>query len=561
LPQDGGRGIDLAFALRAIVLAILVLALVLPSVWRERGRDSPGVFWVNDGAARADELLGAAPPALIAREASDPPTAAELDVLAGAAERAPLYAGLPRGVRLIEASATPHPLAGRAAAVSFRLRGRPGDQARVYLSEAGGVVDSVRVRLDGAGVAEGAFRVRPAVPGWREWSVRAAWAGGARDADASATLAGAWVDSAGPPRVLVRAGFPDWESKFVVRALEESGARVQTSLALGRGLAVEQGGGAISPARLAAFDAVVVLDGAPLGDGDRAALVDFAARGGGVLLAGAHAAAPGFGLAAAGREAVVSGTAIRWSLPPELAPLPADRVSSAGAPLAGVAAGATVGAAASQGAVLVLRPLGRGRAAGLALSETWRWRMEAGRVAEHRELWRGLVDWLSSAPRGPLTIDLPEPSGPPGVRREVRVFDARGEAGGPVPPLVATRPGGRADTLALARDPAAPGVLRAWFLPGPQGLYAFALAGRAPSAAFRASPTSSDADAWARLSLLAARSGGRALPADSLRPTVERLAAGLPRGDRRGVSPWLLFALLLAAAGAEWAIRRLSGRA
>ena len=55
-------------------------------------------------------------------------------------------------------------------------------------------------------------------------------------------------------------------------------------------------------------------------------------------------------------------------------------------------------------------------------------------------------------------------------------------------------------------------------------------------------------------------SGGRALPADSLRPLVDRLAADLPDDESRGISPWLLFALLLAAAVAEWALRRLRGR-
>ncbi|HYJ78317.1 MAG TPA: hypothetical protein VEW03_01840 [Longimicrobiaceae bacterium] len=545
--------------LRALVLAILAAALLLPQPWRTPDPAPPGVFWL-DAESSADSLLVGTAPALVARESSVPPAPAELDVLAEASRRAPLYAALPPGVRLVEAASSPHPLAGRAAAVSFRVRGAPGDSARVSLAEPAGVLDSVRVRIGARGEAAGAFRVRPAAPGWREWTVRAAWTGG-EDRTREA-LAGAWVDSAGPPRVLVRAGFPDWESKFVVRALEESGARVETSWSLGRGLAVELGAGAsFSPARLAGTDAVVVLGGAPLGPGDAAALAGYAAAGGGVLLAGTHAGSAGLPLARGGRQAVVNGAAIRWSLPAELGSLPPDRVSAAALPFAGLAPGTTLAASTTQGGVLALRPLGRGRAAALALTETWRWRMEAGRVAEHREFWRGLVDWLASAPRDSLTIEVARPFGPPGTRQEVLVYDARARADAPVPPLVVTRPDRRADTLALVREPGRPRVWRASFAPAAAGVHAFALAGSPPRAGFRATPDGAgEADAWARLSLLAGASGGRALPADSLRPAVERLAAELPQGGSRGLAGWLLFGLLLIAAGAEWAIRRFQGR-
>ena len=56
---------------------------------------------------------------------------------------------------------------------------------------------TLRVRTDSAGRSSGAFRVRPPRAGWREWTVQAG--------PASART-GAWVDSAGAPRVLVRAG-------------------------------------------------------------------------------------------------------------------------------------------------------------------------------------------------------------------------------------------------------------------------------------------------------------------------------------------------------------------
>ena len=546
--------------LRALVLALLAAALLLPSLWRASPA-AGGAVRIRSAAdlARPDSLLAGSPPAALTYESKQPPSAAELETLSAAAERAPLFVSAPAEVRLVEAAATARSLAGRAAAVSFRLRGPPGDSARVYLSDAGASVDSLTVAADARGEAAGAFRVRPAAPGWREWRVTARWARG----DSAAGAAGAWVDSAGPPRVLVRAGFPDWEAKFVTRALEESGAAVASSLALGRGLAVAEGaGGAITPARLAQADAVVVLDGAPLAPAEAAALAEWAARGGGVLLAGDRAGVAGFGLVRGGDRVVsVDATTIRWALPPELAPLTTERVGGDAQPFGAPSAGTMVGASAPAGGVLALRPLGRGRAAALALTETWRWRMEAGRVAEHREFWRSLVDWLASSRPEPLSILLADASGPAGVRREVRVVDSRAQANAAVPPLVITRPGGAADTVPLARGGSSPGVFHGSFVPAAEGVYTLAFAGGPPRAAFRASAAApSSADAWARLSLLASRSGGRILSADSLGGAVDRLTADGPAGPR-APSAALIFGVLLALGAAEWSIRRLSGRA
>ena len=112
--------------------------------------------------------------------------------------------------------------------------------------------------------------------------------------------------------------------------------------------------------------------------------------------------------------------------------------------------------------------------------------------------------------------------------------------------------------MRLARDAAAPGVLRSSFIPATDGLYTFAFAGGTPRTAFRATVAApAPADAWARLSLLAYRSGGRVLAADSLRPVIARLGDGSPA--RRGPSA-ALFGVLVMLGAAEWAIRRLRGR-
>ena len=542
--------------LRAGVLLLLAAALALPGLWRGKGGPAAPA-WIADARAldrQADSLLvGRAPPA-IARASTEPPTAAELEVLAAASRRAPLYAAVPERAAVVEAQAPSRPLSGRAAAVGFRVSAAPGDSVLVRLSDETGVLDSVRVRMDASGRYAGAFRVRPPRPGWREWSVSAG--------DAAART-GAWVDSAGAPRVIVRAGFPHWESKFIVRALEESGATVETAYDLGRGQFVSAGGGSVSPERLARADAVVVLHGAPAGAGEQRMLLDWAAaRGGGVLLAGGQAAAGTGAFALTGgplRARSVDGPALQWSLPPELSPLPGDRVRSGAVLFGDARAGAAMAARTAEGGLLALRPLGRGRAASLGLTETWRWRMEAGRVREHREFWRALVDWLASAPRDPVTLTVPEPVGPAGARREVVVY-AMGDAGVRLPPLLVTRPGRRTDTLALAPDPSRAGVLRGAFLPADTGLYTFAFAGRAPSGAYRATASAGAAeDGWQRLSLLVSASGGRMLPADSLRPLMRRLTPeGADTGARLPLG-WMLFFALLLAAGAEWAIRRLRG--
>lgn len=550
----------LAAALRVVVLALLVSSLLVPSLWRA-GAASARVVRVRSSAdlARPASILTGAAPVAVTYESATAPSAVELETLAAAAERAPVYGAIPRTVHLVEASATARPLAGRAAAVSFRIRGPAGDSVRVYLAEGGITVDSASVRADASGEAAGAFRVRPSLPGWREWSVHAAWARG----DSASALAGAWVDSAEAPRVLVRAGFPEWEAKFVTRALEESGARVDESLALGRGLAVGEGaGGAITPARLARADAVIVVDGAPLAAAEEAVLAEWVSRGGGVLLAGDRAGAAAFGVVrGGGRSATVDGATLRWTQPPELAPLPAERVASAAQPFGALVAGSALAASTPAGGVLAVRPLGRGRAAALALTETWRWRMEAGRIAEHREFWRSLVDWLSSARADSLTIDLPAGSGAAGARAEVRVYDTRASGILPTPVLVVARPDRSLDTLRLARDSTSPGTLRGSFVPATPGLYAFSLAGGRPSAGFRAAAAGgAPSDAWARLALLSRRSGGRMLPADSIGRTVAALTADVPGGVSRTTLAAVILGALVVVAGAEWAIRRLTAR-
>jgi hypothetical protein len=539
----------LAPALRAALLALVALALLFPRLWSPAA--APARVARFGGAAATPASLrpyAAEPPALFVRSSPRPPSGDELAALRAAGSLAPLVVALPEGRTVLRAEAPAMPRAGRAAAVEARVGGRPGETVTLRLADDAGPLDSARVTLDAAGRGAVAFRIRPPRSGWREWTVAA---GG----DTART--GAWVDSAPPPRVQVRAGLPSWESKFAVRALEESGASVDLALALGRGLGVA--GGAPSPAPLdgpARPDVVIALDGAGTGDAERAALAAFADGGGGVLVAGDQASAA-LGVAGPGAaDGPARGDRIRWSAPAELAPLPAAALRAdaraLGAPLP---ATTTVAAGGDGRPLLVLRPAGRGRIAGLGLRETWRWRMEAGRMAEHREFWRALVDWLDAAPSGPYGAAPAEAIVPIGEPAVVRVL---GRADAAPPPLVVTRPGGARDTLPVSA--AGEGDARvARFVPAAEGVHLLSLGDGPPSAAVRAVRGAASADGWTALALAAWESGGAAVPASALDGEISRR---VPRGgdgppaDRRA----LLLAALLLLAAAEWTLRRVRGQ-
>lgn len=538
--------------LRAALLVLLAASLLLP----EGGGAPPAGYVARLSGPPATWDAGlwtGAPLALAVRSAEAPPGADEMEALAGVAERAPLLARLPERTALLEVSAPRRPTAGRAAALPVRVRGLPGDTLLLRLEDALGELDSLRLVLGPGGAGEAAFRLRPRRAGWAEWTVR----GGGREA-----RTGAWVSPARPPRVLVAAGAPGWESRFVVRALEESGAAVELVQPLGRGLSVRQGPPAVpaDAGALGRFDAVLVLEGAELDAPRRRALAAYAARGGGVLAVGSALRGVDLQLAAAdGESAEVAGDAIRWTLPAELAPLPAaEGVRSSLTPLGRLRAGAREAASSPAGGVLALRPLGRGRAAALGVTESWRWRMEAGRVEEHREFWRSLVDWLASAPRDSVLVEVAAPVAPVGAPAAVRVF-APGDA---APRLLLRRPEGGGEPLSLARDPAFPGSWRGVFVPARPGVYTLGAEDGAPRAALRVvAEEAPAADPWARLALLAAASGGEAVPADSFDAVLARRAAGT-EGEPTGGVPLraLLFALVVGLGAVEWGVRRVRGR-
>ncbi|CAN5882987.1 hypothetical protein BH23GEM9_BH23GEM9_26560 [soil metagenome] len=607
--SDGRRGSDrlhgnplrvdrASDVLRGIVVAALLAVLLFGGVDREAD-DVADVVHVDAGETRAF-----VPASLLVRATVAPPDAHELDVLASLAAGAPLIAALPPAPVII-ASAPQRLVAGRAAALPFELAGDAGTIARVELRDANdNLLDSARVGIGAEGTARAAFRVRPAGPGWHEWRIvgdggdtgdrgDGGDGGAVRAAGASGTVfTGGWAVEAREPRVLVAAGPATPEARFVVAALEESGVSVELRQPLGHGLAAG-GLGATMPATAEAlreYDVVIVLDGAYLDAPRRAALARYATDlGGGVLLALADTLLQRLGLAAGPQPPPrsVGPAALYWQAPAELASLPGGSGRTGGGGSAGIGTGGgsgggtgagavtadvTAGAAepisvasgatpaawtgdnsanAWAAAVLVLRGTGAGRSAALALRETWRWRVAGGWVDEHREFWRSLVDWLSPAPDGPV-VATPHANVAPGL--PVRASVEGATSGG----LVLRRPDGRTESLRLNPGLGAGPALIA-FLPVDTGIHAMATPDGRTVAAVRAGRTT-PSDAAALLALRAAASGGRAVPAAALADTLTARAAMLPP-HRPAASRTLLFALLIAAALADWSLRRLRGRA
>lgn len=585
---------------RAALLGLLAAALfLLPRT--ESGRP-PGVLVlpasgapVGDADAAGSMLRSAladAPPALVVRAATTPPDETELATLAALARRAPLLAAFPPDAPRLAAEPPARPRAGRAAAIRVSVRGAPHDTVQVRLADAAGPLDSAWLALDAAGAGAIGLRVRPAAPGWQEWIVSAA---------GETRRVGAWVRSAEPPRVLAVSGPPSWEVRYAARALEEAGARVEVSQALGRGLSV---GGEAGAARLAEYDVVLLFPGAELPARALAALTEHVAAGGGVLLVPPAGAGQEFGLPdAAGPLRPITGRELHWRLPAELSELPAASVETAYVPLSGSPPGAVPaaftqapgtggaepgrpGAGADAGApgradarpgtdeLLVLRAYGRGRAAALGLLDTWKWRVEAGLIEAHREFWRGLVDWLVAG-----RTDGPEVRTGTGVGGglepvQVRVVSGGGPdeapaaAGSPAdgypadpPALRLIRPDGREEPLALMPDAGGVGELSGYFLPAAAGVHGIAAGTEdEPRAGYAAWDDVASHDAWARLALMAHASGGALVPADSIPARIAAVGEASRPGD---ALRWavIAFLLIVGTAAAEWTIRRLRGRA
>jgi len=488
---------------------------------------------------------------MVLRRSNEPPERRELAALEVLGRAAPILALRPTQTSMLRTEPPTLPRVGRASSIGFVWAGPPGDTITLRLLEGVGVVDSLRFASGADGRAEGAFRVRPVRPGWHEWRVEGS--GLIREV-------GAWVTDAPAPRLLVVGGAPTWESRFVSRSLEEAGVEVDMMLPLGRGLAPE-GVLVTLPAdadRLASYDGVVLLPTAEIGPAQRAALRRFAVEhGGGVLVMADDQSWSALQLAdSAGPLREGSGVEVNWRMPAELVPLPQVDVAVGTIPVRGLRAGVVPAAERNGDVLLALRPLGRGRAAALGLTDTWRWRMVAGRTTEHREFWGSLAEWLSGGIRDESLVRVERSTGATESVVGVEMFAPAREDS---PEVTLYRPDGGEEILSAVEVPDRTGVWRAAFLAADPGLHRLALADAEPTAAFRAGDENHAPESWARLSLLAHRSGGGIM--DALELDCAVTAAELDEPERTPWLPFVLLGMILSAATVEWTIRRLSGRA
>ncbi len=487
-----------------------------------------------------DALLSPTPPSRIRWAGPALPDGRALWLLSPSAPTPALTLPLGTSDKL---SVTPpvRPSVGRNAALGVSVQATPGASVWVRWSDALGATDSLVVGASDAGVAEAGLRVRPVRAGWQRWQV---WS----DTDTAAV--GAWAREVAPPGVLVLGGTPGWESRFVLRALEEAGLGVEGRFDLGR---TAIGGGL--PPDLDDFAVVLLTGEVSLSRSAQERLDTFVREGGGVLLAPALSTirratdtSLGVLLERWGMpDSVVSGVLLAgeapvWALPAELTPLPPPpaRVRTVG--LSGVAApGVSLPVLDGQGrALAALAAVGRGRVAYVGLSETWRWRMEGGHRDAHGAWWRDWVAWAAGGLKQPFIVSVPDRPVEPGSA--VRVVVEALEVGAEPSRLTLERPDGSVTDIPVRAGAAyfladLPGPYRVHWPGGETGVWAEAGA-NPPGPADR--------------SLVAIASGGgpaMAEPASALRWSPTN-ATPLP--------VWLgvLLGLLLAA---EWLFRRVRG--
>ena len=190
-----------------------------------------------------------------------------------------------------------------------------------------------------------------------------------------------------PRHAVLVLGRPDWESRFVIAALTESGWTVRASTPTAPGVVVRDDG--ILPIDTARYDAVVALDSSAA---DLApAIARFVSEGGGLVAEGSALSLDALGTLVPahaserrpGRILLAEDTVTRRDLP--LRPLSALRPD------------AMTLERQAEGPSLVARRAGMGRVVAIGYDESWRWRMLGGAsgLAAHRRWWSAAVGSVS----------------------------------------------------------------------------------------------------------------------------------------------------------------------
>lgn len=197
-------------------------------------------------------------------------------------------------------------------------------------------------------------------------------------------------------RVLV-IGNADWESKFVIAALEEDGWKVNSQIHLAPGVSVTQG--SITPIDTTRYSAVIALDHSASTYASE--IVRFASNGGGVII----------GAAASGLESLSplrAGSAGRVEVPSAIMSEPGSVTlqSLSVVPVAAMKSDALALERRGGNVAVAARRFGNGRVVQTGYLDTWRWRMSGGEtsVADHRKWWTSAVAGVAYAPAMPSTV-------------------------------------------------------------------------------------------------------------------------------------------------------------
>ena len=368
-------------SLRGIVVAILALLL-----WKS-------LFYEESSAVQ--ENVGGQPSIETLSTWSNTPSApgkihVQLDTVPSQLERAWLRALAGAGSVVTWSGSLPplmidaQPVASPTGGVKTRVTAPSG--STVVIGDEVGVLDTLRVVTSGA-----ALTLNSSV-------------GGLTGRMVGATASTIPRDSVMLHKVLV-IGDANWESKFIVAALEEAGWKVDALIRVAPSVDVTQG--SMASIDTSRYSAVVALDRSASPYANR--LGDYVQSGGGVVLAPQAAAADGMlSLRIGGvgqppsdaRAIQASGNVSLATL--SLAPITSLRNDAVPLEKRGTAV------------AVAARRISAGRILQLGYEDTWLWRMGGtdAAVRDHRMWWSGLLSSVAYAPRVPRTVETQQDEAP-----------------------------------------------------------------------------------------------------------------------------------------------------
>ena len=376
---------DLAVAIERVLRGVLIAALAV-MLWQSLHDQSSAA----DRDVRSRTLSGML--ASWSRAATAPERIhVQLDSAPGPLERDWLRALAAAGSKVTwSGDLTPlmiaaQPIASPAGGLRVSIAAPAGSQAE--LKDEVGVIDTVTAK------SSGAFLVTSSAA--RELTARVNHSSATAIPRDSLTLR----------KVLVIAD-ADWESKFVIAALEEDGWKVDAFVRVAPGVDVTQG--SVAAIDTSHYSAVVALDNAVAPYTAR--INEFVRSGGGIVMAPAAAAVDGMAPLRSG----VTGR-ISTQEPPILNGAPVTLASLPLAPLSGLRADAVPLGRRMDAVTVAATRVGAGRSVQIGYEDTWRWRVAGGpsSVRDHRAWWTSLVSSVayasraSIAPRTLTTDDAP----------------------------------------------------------------------------------------------------------------------------------------------------------